>query len=147
MNKKLLAYALVPVFGLTLGAAGVASAHGFGGMMRRAAPEEFAARQQTMFSEQAALIGVSTDEVKNGWAEGKTLFDLAKEKGIKNEQLQQKMKDARLAEQQTQLKTLVDKGIITQAQADKRLQIMRNREAKIKSGKMGRGFHHGGMFF
>jgi hypothetical protein len=39
---------------------------------------------------------------------------------------------------------LVDQGVITQAQADKRLATMQASEAKVKGGKAGRG-HGVGM--
>jgi len=59
------------------------------------------------------------------------------EKGINQEQIQTRMKEIQLQEMKSYLQTLVDKGIITQAQADKRLEVMQN---QIENGKMGRGF-------
>ncbi|MBI4134493.1 MAG: hypothetical protein HY471_00075 [Candidatus Sungbacteria bacterium] len=67
---------------------------------------------------------------------------LMDEKGITQDQTQARMKDTRLAQLKSQLQTLVDKGIITQAQSDKRLAAMQN---QIQNG-MGRG-HKGMMGF
>ena len=140
-NKyKLLAYVSLPVIGIgLLGTAGLASAHGFGIFGTTSlTPDQVASHQQTMFQNSAELLGISVDEVKAGWAQGKSLMQLAQDHGITKEQLQQKMKDARLAQMKTQLQTLVDKGVISQAQADQRLQSLQTTTTK---GRMGRGFH------
>lgn len=105
-----------------------------------ATAEETASRHQTMFQEQANLLGVSVDDVKNAWAQGKNMRDLAKEKGITNEQLQQKMKDSRDAQMKTRIQTLVDKGVITQAQADQRLKFTQTMQNKFGKG-MKKGLH------
>lgn len=139
MRKKLLAYAILPVIGLGLIGAGVASARGFGffgGMSLT--PEEIATRHQEMFQNQANLLGVNVDVMKQGWADGKSILEIAQANGITAEQLQQKMKDARLTQMKSDLETLVSKGIITRAQADARLTFMQNR---LESG-LG---HMGGM--
>jgi predicted HTH transcriptional regulator len=120
-----------------------ASAMGFGGMMsnlNNLSPDEIATRQTTMFQEQAALIGATTDEVKNAWADGKDFKTLAAEKGVTEAQLQAKIKAKRDEQMKANLATLVSKGVITQAQADKRLATIQTKEA---SGK--KGGRHGGM--
>lgn len=119
-------------------AANTASAHGW---MRNATPEEMAQRHQEMFQEQAALLGTTEEVVKNAWAEGKNLRDLAQQLGISDTDLQTKMQAARQAELKQNLQSLVDKGVITQAQADKRLAATQQR---ISQGQKGRGPH--GMF-
>lgn len=131
---------------LSIAALGVmsVSAMGFGGGMmgNTGTPDEIASRQTTMFSHQASLIGATVDEVKNAWADGKSFSALATEKGVTKEQLQTKMKAQALTNAQTQLTTLVSKGVITQAQADKRLASM---QTKAESSKIGgkRGMHGG----
>ena len=140
MKKKLFAYTLLPVLGLSLLAgASLTSANGF---FFSATPDEIATHHQEMFQSQAQLLGVTTEEVKAAWAEGKTLQDLAKEKGMTDEEFQQKMKDARTAQMKNNLQTLVSKGVITQSQADSRLEVM---QQKSQSGasRMGKGFHRG----
>lgn len=121
-----------------------ASAMGFGGMgMSNLTPDEIATRQTSMFADQAALIGATTDEVKNAWADGKDFKTLASEKGVTEAQLQAKMKAKRDADMKTQLATLVSKGVITQAQADKRLATMATQATSGKTG--GKHGRHGGM--
>jgi hypothetical protein len=145
MKKRILVYAFLPaVLGLGLVSVKAASAHGFFGGFGAVAPEDIAARHQTMFQEQASVLGISVDEVKSAWAEGKSMRDLAEEKGITQEQLQTKMRTLRETQMKTQLQALVDKGIITQAQADTRLttmqQHMGNGNKGAGKGKgMGRG--------
>jgi hypothetical protein len=126
-----------------------ASAMGFGGMgMSNLTPDEIATRQTSMFANQAALIGATTDEVKNAWADGKDFKTLASEKGVTEAQLQAKMKAKREAEMKSHLATLVSKGVITQAQADKRLATMTTKQASGKTGKHGgRGGMMGGFGF
>ena len=123
-----------------LGAVSV-SAMGFGGGMNTLTPDELATKQSAMFQEQATMIGATLDEVKTAWAEGKDFLTLAKEKGLTETQLQEKMKAKRDTEMKTMLQSLVTKGVITQAQADKRLATMIAQNANGKMGKMGKKGH------
>ena len=123
--------------------ASLASAHGIGGFGwfgTQLTPDEIVSRQQTAFQNEANLLGVSVDVVKSGWAQGKSLQQVATENGMTADQLQQKLKDVRLTQLKSQLQTLVNRGVITQAQADARLQFMQNR-AQNGMGHMGKGFH------
>ena len=145
MQRKALIYAFVPAalsFGLL--AVNVASAHGFLGGFGTLSPDEIAARQQTLFQTEAQILDISVDELKNAWAAGKTFQQIAQDKGVSQEQLQERFKAARMQHMKTQLQVLVDKGVITQAQADLRLQFMQQR-MENKAGRMGkrfmRGFH------
>lgn len=143
MKNKILAYAIFPMLGLGIIGMNAASAHGlFGGFggMPSLTSDQIATRQQDMFSKEAQLLGISIDDVKNGWAEGKSIVQIAEDHGITKEQLQQKMKDAQTAQLRSQLQTLVDKGIITQAQMDKRRQFV---DQQTANGKLGRGFMGG----
>lgn len=144
MKKKMLAYAFLPVLGLSLVGVNAASAHGMFGGLGSATPEEIATRHTKMFEQEANILGLSVDEVKAAWAEGKNLQELAKEKGIKQEDIQARMKAAALERMKDQLSALVDKGVITQAQADKRLEVMQNKMQNVK-GKM--KVKHRGMKF
>jgi hypothetical protein len=146
LKHKILAYSMVPAL-LGAGFIGInsVSANGFfGPLSSNLTPDQIATRQQTMFQSEAQILGLSLDEVKDAWASGKSFALLAKDKGITPAELQQKMKDARLAQIKTQLKALVDNGVITQSQADKRLATMQAAETKVK-GKSGRMGRHGGM--
>ncbi|MDO8676341.1 MAG: hypothetical protein Q7K16_01680 [Candidatus Azambacteria bacterium] len=140
LKHKIIAYSMIPAF-LGAGMLGInaASAHGlFGGLgfANILTPDEIAARQQTMFQNEANLLGVSVDDVKAAWAAGKSLSQLAADKGITPAQLQQKLQDARTAQFKNQLQGLVSKGVITSAQADQRLQFIQNQQSKI-GGKAG----------
>jgi hypothetical protein len=148
MKRKYLTYAILPVFGLAL-LAGPASASAMGwgwfGGFGKTDPDTIASRMQTVFQDQANLLGISVDEVKNCWAQGKSIWQCAQDHGITQDQLQQKIKDARLAQLKSQMQTLVDKGIITQKQADQRLQWMQNKTQNAK-GHGFRGMRGWGSF-
>lgn len=127
-----------------------ASAMGFGGMMgNNFTPDEIATRQATMFTQQASLIGATVDEVKAAWAQGKSFGTLATEKGVTKEQLQAKMKAQRDAQMKEYMATLVSKGVITQAQADKRIAFMQTQSSKSGKGFGDHRMHNGmsGMSF
>ena len=112
-----------------------ASAMGFGGMgVGNLSADEVATRQTSMFQQQAPLIGATLDEVKQAWADGKDFKTLASEKGVTEAQLQAKMKTVRDEQMKAHLATLVSKGVITQAQADKRLATMTSKAASGKTG-------------
>jgi len=88
MKRKILAYAILPAAGLGILGASVASAHGLFGGMSNLTPDQIATRQQTIFQNEANVLGVSVDDVKNSWAQGKTLLQIAQDHGITQAQLQ-----------------------------------------------------------
>ena len=137
--KKYLKYSLLPALALGVIGVGTASAHGLFWGGAQADPQSFAQAQTQRFQNEADLLGISLDELKNAWAEGKSIKDIAEEKGITQEQLQEKMKTAAQAHMKANLQALVDQGVITQAQADLRLQ---NMESRMQNGNMMRR-HHG----
>jgi hypothetical protein len=147
MKKKYLIYAILPAVGLAVLAGGIASANGFFGFGASLSPDEIASRQQAMFQQEAQILGISLDDVKAAWAAGKTMKQIMDEKGISQDQVQQRINDMRTAQLKSNLQTLVDKGVITQAQADQRLQtmqnMMQNKGSKGMRGMMGGfgGFH------
>lgn len=154
-NKlKIVAYSAIPLVGLAMLSANIASAHGFdgfGGMLGfgpnvGGSSAEFSTNLQTRFQNEADLLAISVDKVKAGWAEGKTLAEIAAANNITTDQLQQKFKDQRIANMKTNLQSLVSSGVITQAQADSRLSFMQSNFDKAKTGKGGkamRGTHLG----
>ncbi len=145
MNKKYLAYTILPALALVLAGTGVASAHGWFGEFGNATPEEIAQHQETMFQNKAELFGIGVDKMKNYWAEGKNFKEIAETEGITQEQLQERMMQARQEQIQNHIQVLIDNGVISQEQADKRLQFT---EERITNDKMGRGSHWGfGMGF
>lgn len=133
MKAKILTYAALTIIGTAL-IGGVASAHSFGGMWFGSFginPEELTQRYQQMFENKAKILGISVDEVKNAWADGKTMDQLIKEKGLNLEEIQSRAKELHLQQIKSQLQTLVSKGIITQAQADKKLQLLQNQQNNL----------------
>ena len=152
MKKKYLAYAILPVMAVSVLGIGLASANGglagwFGGMGfmgSTATPEQIAQRQTTLFQNEAALLGIDIAKVKDGWAQGKTLQQIAQDNGITGDQLKQKIADYQKQQLTNYLNTLVSQGVITQAQADSRLQFMQQHMTGGKAGK-GLGFGFGRM--
>lgn len=98
-------------------------------------------RLTARFEQDAKMLGVNVSEVKDAWADGKSIFDLAKEKGIATSTITAKMQESRAAEMKTKMDALVTSGVITQAQADKKMANMKTMQDKMKtdraSGKMG----------
>jgi len=140
LKHKILAYSMIPAL-LGVGFIGInsVSANGLfgGGYMNNLSIDEIATRQQAMFQNEADILGITVNEVKDAWASGKSFMELAKEKGLTGNELQAKLKAAREQQLKTELQALVTRGIITQAQADKRLATMQNQQKNIKT-KMGK---------
>jgi hypothetical protein len=136
MNKKPLIYsaiALIPTLAIGAFLTQSVSAHGgIGGPGFDGGPEDLsnptALVQQ--FNDEASLLGISVDDVKNAWANGTSIQDLAKAKGIDETTLQAKMKAAREAQIKNQIQALVSNGTITQAQADARLVFLQKQETQ-----------------
>jgi hypothetical protein len=141
MKNKIFAYSFLPVMALGFGFLGtnIASGHGLFGGFSNLSPDQTATQQQTMFQNEAQILGISVDELKDEWAQGKTFNQIVKDKNINQDQLQARMKDFQLQQAKSQIQVLVDKGIITQAQADSRLQFMQNQMQNNK-GRMNKGF-------
>jgi hypothetical protein len=142
-SNKIFVYAVIPVLAgaMFFGANAVYARGFFGGFDTNLTDDEMASRHEKMFQEQANILGISADDIKTGWAQGKNLKDIAKDKGITEDQLKQKMNDARIAQMKMQIQTLVTKGVITQTQADQRLNYMQTAIGK-GGGKMRMGRHN-----
>jgi len=131
-KEKLIVYSIVAVAGIAF--LGTSSVYAMGGPMWRGTPEEMISRQSTMFSQHAELLGISVDEVKEYWAEGKNIREIAEAKGIDIKDIQSKIREKRKTEMKERLQVFVDNGVITQAQAERRLEIMQNHEGKFPEG-------------
>lgn len=132
--NKLLSYFLVSLGVLSLAGVGVASANGWFGGFGDLSPEDLTAKFETMFQKKAEILGITVDEFKAGWSEGKTLRDIAEEQGITPEQLQEQMGQEREERMRERLDTLVENGVITQEQADQKLNFMQERFESMRSG-------------
>lgn len=143
--KKYSIYTSLPIAALALFISQSVSAHGWS-WSKNLDPQKVAQRQQEMFQEQANLLGTSVEKVKDSWAKGQTLADLAEEIGVSETDLQAKIKANRLAEMKSHLQSLVNQGVITQTQADQRYEFMSNKISNKAPGKhMGRRMFSSGM--
>ncbi|WP_239616002.1 hypothetical protein [Cohnella mopanensis] len=89
----------------------------------------------------AKVLGLSADEVKAQLKAGKSLADLAADKGVDA----QKLIDAQAATITASINEALQAGKLTQEQADKQLVNVADRAEKIVNGKgFGEGRHHGG---
>ena len=141
MKKKILIFSLIALGAITAIGVSASSSQGwFRGHMANLSPEEAAEKQEAMFEAKANFFGVSVEELKNLWAEGKNWQEIAEELGISKEEMQTKMQAEMKLKMQEHLQAFVDKGVITQEQADERLQTMEERRA---SGDFGRGMKRG----
>ncbi len=137
---------LVPV----LAAVGLFSASqaqafgGFGmGVGTTADPVTLADRFESMIQAKANVFGIAAADLKAGWAAGKSVIEVAKEKGMTAEQIQAKLEAEREAQIKAILSAMVSKGYITQAQADARLTLMKQRvEDRQEKHSEGRGKGH-----
>lgn len=150
--KKSIKYAVLPAVALALLGAGVVSAQGMGegGKMRGGEhrggfsvfndvdSEEFANRQSERFAIQAELTGISVDEIKEAWADGKNMHELLTEKGIDVEKFREQMKSKAKEKMKEHVQSLVTKGVITQEQADTRIEFMKNHVPEVKGKMKGR---------
>jgi len=149
MKKSLIMGALL-VGGLALTGIGVAQAmgYGFGAAMD---PAEVAEKQEAMFQGQAEMFGISEDQAKDYWAQGLRPDEIAAELGISEEEMQSRMQAMHQERHQERMQILVDQGVITQEQADQKLEAMEECQASGDcQGKMGqgKGMGHGrGMGF
>ncbi len=138
--KKFIIYSLLAIGLSGLLGIGVASAHGWFGHFSDATPAEMAQQQETMFQNKAELLGISVDEMKEAWSQGKDIREIAEEQGISQEQLQEKMRANAQQRLQERLQAMVDNGVISQEQANQRSQFM---EERMTNNEMDKGFHKG----
>lgn len=131
--KAYIVLVAVPVLLVSVLAVSFVSAHGWS----KFSPEDAAEHRSVMFEQKAALLGVSVEEMKNAWAEGKNFHELMEESGLTKDELKVRMKESMKARMAEHLQSLVDEGVITQEQADQRSEA-------VGEGKgFKRGFPHG----
>jgi predicted amidohydrolase YtcJ len=136
-KKKILSYSVSALALAMLLSAGSASAFGggMGGIQKNLTPDQMAIRHSNMFSQQAQIIGATEQEVKDAWSKGISFVELAKSKGVTEQDLKSKMKQIKELKRKEQIQALVSKGVITQAQADARLSTMQKKMDEVKEGK------------
>lgn len=136
MSKRAAMYAAVPAVVIGLAFAPTAFAHGFGGFMA-IAPEDAAKRHAQVFQQHATTLGLPVDVLKDGWADGKSIREIATASGLADAQVSERLAAAYKAHMKAQVQAMVTSGVITQAQADRRLQAL-DRLAAGRSAKMGK---------
>ena len=142
MKKKILLFSLLALAIFAALGTQAALAHGwFGGA--NVDPVTLAERQQAAFEREAAVLGITVDQIKEYWSQGKNMWEIAQELGLSQEQLQTKITEQRQAVWKANLQALVDRGVITPAQADARLKFMTTNSNQKRFGpKMGGGMGH-----
>lgn len=135
MKVKYLLYGIIPALLLGVGISS-AAAHGMFGWRGQADPATTATEQTQRFEQQAQVLGISVDEVKAYWAQGMTPRDIIDELGLDETAIQNQMREVRQTNMKEHLQALVDQGVITQAQAEARLEFMSNHEPKGKGNGM-----------
>lgn len=121
-NKKYFAVSAIAALGVL--AAGTALAHGGPAFLWENDPVAAATQWEQKFTDEAGILGITPDEMKNSWAQGKGVREIVKEKGISDADLQKKFQAAREQQHKDMLQALVSQGKITQAQADARFKFM-----------------------
>ena len=131
--KAYIILAVVPVLLVSVLAVSFVSAHGW----FKISSENFTEHKSVMFEQKAALLGISVEDMKNAWAEGKNFHELMEESGLTKDELKAGMKERMEARMAEHLQSLVDEGVITQKQADERSESIGERKG------FKRGFPHG----
>ena len=93
------------------------------GMFGMRSSRGFGPMHEYMEEALAKAMGVTEEELEAAFSEGKTMWQLAEEKGMSAEEFKKVMVEAR----KTAIAEMVTAGIITQAQADWMLNRMENR--------------------
>lgn len=102
--------------------------------------QDYLTLMQQKFENWSKILNLPLEEVKNYWAQGKNLFMIAQEKGISLESIQNKMRELRLEQEKQRLNYLVEKGIITKEQMEKRLNYFNQNMENKNFQKMNRYF-------
>lgn len=132
-KKKYLLYGMIPAL-LGVGGLTAASAHGTFGWRGQTDPVGMATDQTQRFEQEAEVLGIDVEKVKEYWAQGKTPRDIIEEEGLNETDIQTRMREIRQENIKKQLQSLVDQGVITQAQADARFQFMTAHEPNLGQG-------------
>lgn len=149
INKKYMGLSFVALIAVVLIGIGSASAQGIGGkgvFGRSHTPEE----QGQVFAEKAEVLGITVDQFKEYWVDGKNIKDILSDMGIDEDEWRESMQEYRKTKMEEHLQELVATGIINQEQADKRVESMEERRnglgfgGKAHRGRMGGGMKNGG---
>lgn len=131
--KVYIILAALPVLLVSVLALSFVSAHGWFGMSKGDGAEH----KGMMFEQKAEFLGMSVEEMKDMWTEGKNFHEMKEESGFVKGEFKMHMKEGMEERMAEHLQSLVDDGVITQEQADEKSQIMG------EHGMFKKGFYHG----
>ena len=114
--KKII-FLLAPLLVILLFGFGVTQARNFGALNA----EDTAQKYTQMFQFQADALGIPVDEVKNAWAQGKTIQEIIDEKGINEDEIRSRLDNMSLQQTKDEMDALVNQGVITREQAEQRI--------------------------
>lgn len=130
--KVYIILAVLPVLLVSVLALSFVSAHGWFGML-----EDGTEHKGMMFEQKAALLGMSIEEMKDMWTEGKNFHEMKEESGFVKGEFKMHMKEGMEERMAEHLQSLIDQGLITQEQADQKSEFMEEGMGFKK------GFYHG----
>jgi len=126
MNKKILLSVLILGFLITVGVSSALAQGWFNGK-KDIDPERIMVKKEEMFKAKADLLGISIEQLKEYWSEGKNIGEIAVEMDISEEELRSKIQESHKAKMTEHLNLLVERGRITQEQADTKFTYMQER--------------------
>jgi len=100
---------------------------------------------ERMLEAKSEVLGVSTDELQQQLDSGKTFPEIVEESGMSFLDFHNKMKEVRLAQLEDHLQELVSDGILTQAEADARLEQAAEHSGPMYMGQGRNSFPGRGM--
>ncbi|MDP2946476.1 MAG: hypothetical protein Q8N88_00015 [Nanoarchaeota archaeon] len=102
-------------------------------------PDEYARKQEAMFGQMAEIMGINVNDLKNAWAEGKPMEQIARENNINMTEVRDRAKEYMTGQAEGETQILADRGVITQEQADRRMETVQEQmqSGKIMGGMMG----------
>lgn len=80
-----------------------------------------------MFERWAKILGINVEKIKEYWAEGLNPKEIMEKEGIDENKVKENIKGWKTEQLREFLQRLVDKGIITREQMEKRLKIEQQR--------------------
>lgn len=110
-------------------------------MMRNAInanPEIYSQQLQNKFEYWSQISGIDINKIKNYWAQGKTFREMLDLEKVDLNNVQERNREYRLNQLKTNLQEMVKKGIITQEQANQRLEFY-NKKLQTNYGFYGKG--------
>jgi hypothetical protein len=149
INKYMKKYLTMGTLALALfaiaGAGSASASEWFGRNKLDFDAETMAERQEEMFEQQAERLGTSVEDIKEYWAEGMTMREIMEDLGIDEEEFREERMEDQKERQEELLDALVEEGVITEEQAEQRLESLEERDANRGADDNSRPEGKGGM--